>query len=127
MLKPQDGKGTENLCLFCFFTLMYRSGTLCWGFLTIYWTLLFVSVSTGVPTFTDPAADATGPAERFRTHETTGAASRRPPGGSAGSLAVTSPGLSLVTGSSLAQPPVSKASASPGLGRRAARAALPTR
>ena len=125
MLKPQDGKGTENLCLFFFFKLMYRSGTLCWGFLTIYWMLLFVS--TGIPTFTDPAADATGPAERFRTHETTGAASRRPLGGSAGSLAVTSPDLLLVTGFSLAQPPVLEASASPGLGRRAAQASLPTR
>lgn len=35
-----------------------------------------IFLSTGIPTFTNPAADVTGPAECFRTHETAGAASR---------------------------------------------------
>lgn len=46
--------------------------------LTAFLISLPTVLSTGIPTFTNPAADVTGPAERFWTHEATGAASTCP-------------------------------------------------
>lgn len=77
--------------------------------------------STGIPTFTDPAADATGPAERFRTHETTGAASRGPRTAEPGRWPPPPLTLSLMMALTCSLP-FGKPPGSPGLGRRWAQA-----
>lgn len=74
-LTPSVVRGPRILAVFFFF-LTYRSRTIHWWRSCRALSVPFLP--TGIPTFTDPAADVTGPAKRFRTHETTGAASRRP-------------------------------------------------